>query len=275
MATVPSKAEEIIAVLRTEILQGQYRAGERLPSERDLAARFSSNRGAIRESIKKLEQLGIVSVMPGGVRVLPVEDATLDVLGHLLELGKLNRPLLIGQMLDVLGSMTSLSARSAVLEASDEQLEKMVSIVNRLINAVEQHEESHHAWMELSETMMSVHQNLVLRLVNNGLRTQFLDSLMDLGFEPEFDFVGLQRELTHLRDAMQTRDIRRVPEAIIQHFRIIKTGLLESIPQANTTAQTTPHTTPQTKRKTTRKTIAGTQTNIPTDLVREGRAGNA
>lgn len=275
MATVPSKAEEIIAVLRTEILQGQYRAGERLPSERDLAARFSSNRGAIRESIKKLEQLGIVSVMPGGVRVLPVEDATLDVLGHLLELGKLNRPLLIGQMLDVLGSMTSLSARSAVLEASDEQLEKMVSIVNRLINAVEQHEESHHAWMELSETMMSVHQNLVLRLVNNGLRTQFLDSLMDLGFEPEFDFVGLQRELTHLRDAMQTRDIRRVPEAIIQHFRIIKTGLLESIPQANTTAQTTPHTTPQTKRKTTRKTISGTQTNIPTDLVREGRAGNA
>ena len=70
MSTAPSKAEEIIAVLRSEILRGQYRPGERLPSERDLAARFESNRGVIREAIKKLEQLGIVAVAPGGVRVL-------------------------------------------------------------------------------------------------------------------------------------------------------------------------------------------------------------
>ena len=55
-----SKAEDIFGVLRSEILIGQYRSGERLPSERDLAARFESNRGLIREAIKKLEQLGIV-----------------------------------------------------------------------------------------------------------------------------------------------------------------------------------------------------------------------
>ena len=101
---------------------GQYRPGERLPSERDLAARFESNRGAIRESIKKLEQLGIVAVAPGGVRFLPVEEATLEVLGYLLELGEIQKPELIGQVLDVLAVMTSLSARSAVAEASDEDI---------------------------------------------------------------------------------------------------------------------------------------------------------
>jgi GntR family transcriptional repressor for pyruvate dehydrogenase complex len=89
MANTTSKADEIVAVLRTEILTGQYRAGERLPSERDLAARFCANRGAIREAIKKLEQLGIAAVMPGGIRIVPVEEATLEVLGHLIDLDEL------------------------------------------------------------------------------------------------------------------------------------------------------------------------------------------
>ncbi|NCF80731.1 MAG: GntR family transcriptional regulator [Proteobacteria bacterium] len=35
---------------RSEILRGQYRPGERLPSERDLAARFEANRGPVRAS---------------------------------------------------------------------------------------------------------------------------------------------------------------------------------------------------------------------------------
>jgi DNA-binding FadR family transcriptional regulator len=118
MATV-SKVEEITAILRTEILRGQYRPGERLPSERDLSARFETNRGAIREVVKKLEQLGIIAVAPGGVRVLPLEEATLEVLGYLLELGEVQRPELIGQMLDVLGAMTSLSIRSALAKATD------------------------------------------------------------------------------------------------------------------------------------------------------------
>ena len=64
-----SKAEEITDILREEILRGQYRAGERLPSERDLSARFEANRGAVREAVKKLEQLGIVDVKPAAVNL--------------------------------------------------------------------------------------------------------------------------------------------------------------------------------------------------------------
>ncbi len=81
-----SKAEEITGILREEILRGQYRAGERLPAERDLAARFEANRGAVREAIKKLEQLGIVDVKPGCVRIVADEDATLEVLVHIMDL---------------------------------------------------------------------------------------------------------------------------------------------------------------------------------------------
>ena len=91
MSENKSRVEETFEVLRNEILLGQYRPGERLPSERDLSSRFDVTRSVVRESIKKLEQLGIAAVTPGGVRVLPIEEATLEILGSLLDLGEIRK----------------------------------------------------------------------------------------------------------------------------------------------------------------------------------------
>lgn len=231
MSTGTSKADEIIKVLRSEILRGQYRPGERLPSERDLAARFESNRGAIREAIKKLEQLGIVAVAPGGVRVLPVEEATLEVLGYLLELGEIQKPELIGQLFDVFAVMISLSARSAVVAATDEDITEMVQLVDQLVDSVGDQERHSEVWRQFSEKMMSVHKNLVLRLVGNGLRTQFMSSTLNLGFEPDINLAALKQQLIRLQDSIKARDEVNVRDAVIQHFQIIKTGLLESAVQ--------------------------------------------
>lgn len=236
MTTAPSKAEEIIVVLRSEILRGQYRPGERLPSERDLAGRFESNRGAIREAIKKLEQLGIVVVAPGGVRVLPVEEATLEVLGYLLELGEIQKPELIAQVLDVLAAVTSLSARSAVVESSDENIAEMVRLVDQLVTTVNSKEKHLEIWIQFSDKMLSIHKNLVLRLVGNGLRTQFLGSTMDLGFEPDIDTSAVKQQLILLRDSIKSRDEISVRDALTQHFHIMKTGLLKSALQHNADA---------------------------------------
>ena len=72
-------------MLRDEILRGQYRPTERLPSERDLVIRFETSRGTIREAFKNLEQLGVIAIQPGGARVVPIEDCTLAILGPLLD----------------------------------------------------------------------------------------------------------------------------------------------------------------------------------------------
>ena len=62
MATAPSLTESIAARLRNDILGGTYKAGERLPAERDLASRLGVNRGSVREALKKLEQMGLVVI---------------------------------------------------------------------------------------------------------------------------------------------------------------------------------------------------------------------
>ena len=105
-----TRTEEVMSVLRREVLEGQYRPGERLPSERDLAARFQTTRGIVRVALKKLEQLGIADVQPGGARVVPVEQASLDVVGHLLALQDPPDPDLVDQVLEVAGALVAASA---------------------------------------------------------------------------------------------------------------------------------------------------------------------
>ena len=62
-------SHEIADILRDEILRRRYRSGDRFPSERDLAARFDASRGAVREALSQLEQLGLIHTQPGGARV--------------------------------------------------------------------------------------------------------------------------------------------------------------------------------------------------------------
>lgn len=227
MSAVPSKVDDILCTLRTEILGGQYRVGERLPSERDLAARFESNRGAIREVIKKLEQLGIIEVNPGGVRVLPVDDATLEVFGHLLELDGARIPELIGQMLEVMGAMFSLSVRSAIREASDEDIEEISIIIDDLYLSMKngQEEKHHDGWRQLAEKLNEVHQNLVLKLVGNGLRTQFIGNVRRPDVKAEIDQGAMCHLLQEFRQAVACRDSEKAGMSVINHFETMKRSL--------------------------------------------------
>ena len=98
----PTRTEDVFSTLRHEVLTGQYRPGERLPSERELALRFETGRGAVREALRKLETLGLTKSARGGSRVAAVDEANLDVLGPLLDLHPVPDAELVDQCLKVL-----------------------------------------------------------------------------------------------------------------------------------------------------------------------------
>ncbi|MBQ0894743.1 FadR family transcriptional regulator [Micromonospora sp. U56] len=75
MAFVPvprsSVADHVFGQLRDAIVSGRYRPEEPLPGERELAAAFAVNRHAVREALRRLQQLGLLRVSQGGAtRVL-------------------------------------------------------------------------------------------------------------------------------------------------------------------------------------------------------------
>lgn len=171
------KHDIIAGSLIQDILSGHYRVSERLPSERDLAARFDANRGAVREAMKKLEQIGLAEVQPGGARVKKTEDASLDVIGHLLAQGDLPDPTLVDQILMVINSMVSMAAQQTLELASDDEIAAIRELVKPLIHDELSKEAHTLARFELMESFMSASCNLPLRLIARTLFEQVAPNL--------------------------------------------------------------------------------------------------
>src|SRR5215467_14958483 len=91
--------EDVAEQLRDAILDGRFRAGMRLPPERELAVEFGVNRTSVRGAIKVLEGLGLVAVRQGdGASVRPLAEASLEVLGPMIFHGGQIDLALVGEM---------------------------------------------------------------------------------------------------------------------------------------------------------------------------------
>jgi GntR family transcriptional repressor for pyruvate dehydrogenase complex len=226
----PSRAEMITAELRDEILRAQYREGERLPSERDLAERFGVHRGAVREALKKLEQLGLVDIRRGGARVLPIDQASLDVVDHLLELEDPPDLQMVDQVLEVLSGMFSLAARLAAERASDEQLLEVEAILVKLAEQGDLPSRvGHDLLLQLGELFVDASHNLVLGLARRGIKSRFVEHLGVRGIEatvPPSVRIPLVRSLSK---AMKARDGAGASEAMFRLALEVRRNTIEEL----------------------------------------------
>src|SRR3954466_8678610 len=107
-------AGRVFGRLSEEILSGSYEPGEKLPTQRTLAADLGVTMTALREALKRLEQLGLVEVRHGDA--MRVTDwrarGGLDVIAHVLfASGGLDRAMLA----DVMEARRLMLAESARL----------------------------------------------------------------------------------------------------------------------------------------------------------------
>lgn len=224
-----SQSAAISAELRDEILRGQYRSGERLPSERDLAERFGVHRGAVREALKRLEQLGLVSIRPGGARVAPLEEASLDVVEYLLGLEEPPDPAIVDQVLEVMSGHFSLAARLAAERATEEQRSEIRERLRHLATDAAAMNDRIRLIHELGDLFVEASENLVLRLVRRGLKTQFMERLDRHDIRAS---VGQALSPAHFRKvarAIDARDGSAASDAVYELTVALRKHALETI----------------------------------------------
>lgn len=200
------KHDQIAGALIQDILSGHYRVSERLPSERDLAVRFDANRGAVREAMKKLEQIGLADVQPGGARVKDKDEASLDVISHLLAQGSVPDATLMDQILVVINSLISVAAEQTLELASEEEINHIRTLVTPLMQQGLNEEEHTLARFELMHSIMMASQNLPLRLISRTLFDQVSINLAQLSIYTEFDNDGFFVFAQQLDQALEQRD---------------------------------------------------------------------
>ena len=105
-------SDRVLALIR----EGTYRAGDRLPTERELAGQLGVGRTSVREGLRYLEKLGVLDIHQGRgmmVRSLSLEDLFLNSLpvSAIVELPE-------KQIRDIMHARRVLELESARLAAS-------------------------------------------------------------------------------------------------------------------------------------------------------------
>lgn len=120
---VETPVDIIVRQIRSLIVSGTLKPGEKLPSERKLAERMGVGRTYVRDAIKKLEFYGILQTIPqSGVMINGVDLTAME--GLLSNVMKIEEPDFFS-LVETRVIMESFSARSAAERRTEEDLEKL------------------------------------------------------------------------------------------------------------------------------------------------------
>jgi GntR family transcriptional repressor for pyruvate dehydrogenase complex len=163
--------EDVAAQLRDAILDGRFRAGQKLPPERELAEEFGVNRTSLREAIKVLEGLGLISVRQGdGATVQPLIDASLDILAPMIfHGGRIDADLLL-EMWEVVTPLLYEMARLAIARRRPAQLVALRGLRDLIADETREREARHASARDLIVVLSDMTKNRVWQMLARRLR---------------------------------------------------------------------------------------------------------
>jgi GntR family transcriptional repressor for pyruvate dehydrogenase complex len=123
-------ADRIIEDLRSQILRGTLPDGSRLPAERDLAERYGVSGATVREAVRALTAMGLVSVRHGsGSFVTASADRMIAVsIASAIQLKNVGA----AEVLDLLGALNAHAVEAAARNASDEEIASLRTAAEKL-----------------------------------------------------------------------------------------------------------------------------------------------
>src|SRR5262245_31745027 len=163
--------EDIAEQLRDAILDGRFPVGAKLPPERELAHEFQVNRTSIREAIKVLEGLRLVRVRQGdGATVLPVVDASLDILPSMIFHGGKIDPRMMAEMAEVIRPLLYEMARLALERCTDGDIDKLLRLRAVIADAAQESETRFAAARDLLVALSDITGNRVWQMLARRAR---------------------------------------------------------------------------------------------------------
>src|SRR3954453_13569077 len=153
----------------------RYEPGEKLPTQRALAAELGVTMTALREALKRLEQLGLVEVRHGDAMRVADWRASggLDVIAHVLfAAGGLDRATL-ADVMEARRLMLAESARLAAERRDAAQATRLEELAGRIAHADDAAMAQALDWAFFHE-LVEAARNVVLLLVMNTIRDIYL-----------------------------------------------------------------------------------------------------
>jgi GntR family transcriptional repressor for pyruvate dehydrogenase complex len=172
-----SLPEQVFRRLVADVLSGRYAPGERLPTQRAIAAEVGVNLASVREGVKRLEQLRLVETRHGdGMRVRDWRaQGGLDVLVHAVAGSGALDPALVR---DVFEARRLLLAEASAL-AARRRTGEQAALLSRLAAELHGAGDDTAQGLDLAfmATVIEAAGNLVFSLIANSIRDVYLQRL--------------------------------------------------------------------------------------------------
>lgn len=172
----PLVSDQVFQSLLEHVLAGRYAPGERLPTQRALAADLGVTMGSLREALKRLEQMGLLDVRHGdAMRVRDWrEHGGLDVIAHLLfRSGGLDADVL-ASILEARGLMLTEVARLAAERRSGEQAARLDELAAAFEQAPDRAAAQRVDFAFFTELAQAA-GNVVFVLIMNSIRSVYFE----------------------------------------------------------------------------------------------------
>ena len=166
-----SVPDHVFDGLREAIFAGRYRPGERLPSQRALAADLEVNMASVREALKRLEQLRLVEVRHGhATRVLDWRRS--GGLEALVLMGGVEDPV-VHDVFEARRLLLVEAARLAAARRTEKQAESLLASAAAVAAAEDDDSALLADWVYMA-CLVEAAGNLVFQLIMNSVRELYL-----------------------------------------------------------------------------------------------------
>ena len=202
--------DQIMDLIRT----GQLKAGERLPSEHGLVELLGVGRSSVREALKALEALGLVTRRKEGSFVS--EDFSMPALTKTLALGLLSQELEIRHLYDARRMLEIHLGELAAVSATDDELDELDALCTTM-ELTADHEVAQHVRLDRE------FHRAIAELAGNPILTRLWEVAFGVLFEVRQRIPFTPQNIRHsdtrhrlLMKALRSRDAAAVRRTITE-----------------------------------------------------------
>lgn len=214
--------EKVIEQIQNLILNGTYKNGDKLPPERELTKKLGISRTSLREALKALEVLGLIETKQGGGSYI-TNNIDSSILKSVSIAFKLNN----GTVKDILELRYCLevqAAKSAALNATEEQVKELEDIVNKMSVAKDEDEKA-DLDVKFHNKLIKSMNNVLFQIIGDSvsyLLAPFIKDIRKIYYNTEdnlreYYFIKQHKEIIV---AIKEKNPKKAADKIIEHIKL-------------------------------------------------------
>ena len=216
-------SREITLRLLREFVAGTFEPGTRLPTERTMAEEFGVSRNVMREALKRLEALGLVTIRQGAGIFL--EDVQMTAGLELLDVffyredGTINEDIL-EDIYEAREALTRVVVRSVAIHRNQEEVDRLKELMRRRRESLHDPGRLTSINLEWFRVLAGATHNIVFNLIFNTMSRYYL------GLQEHLRWESLDRERTQISferlvEAIEERNADLAEQLLLRELRLL------------------------------------------------------